>query len=59
MGNGRRVVLTAAAPGIDRAIARAFAADSDRVLSCEIDQDALTRVTDGNPPVEGDSKAAQ
>jgi len=51
MSNGRRVVVTAAANGIGLAIARAFAADGDRVHMCDIDEQALKQVTDSNPSI--------
>lgn len=48
MTEGRGVVVTAGAAGIELAIAKAFAAAGDRVHICDIDQAALTRVTDAN-----------
>jgi NAD(P)-dependent dehydrogenase (short-subunit alcohol dehydrogenase family) len=51
MSNGRRVVITAAAQGIGLAIARAFAAEGDRVHICDINSEALARVTDDNPAI--------
>jgi NAD(P)-dependent dehydrogenase (short-subunit alcohol dehydrogenase family) len=51
VSNGRRVVITAGAAGIGLAIAKAFAADGARVHICDIDEQALTRVTEGNPAV--------
>ncbi len=49
--SGRRVVVTAAAGGIGLSIARAFAADGDRVHICDINTRALEQVTDGNPAI--------
>ena len=46
VADGRRVVVTAGAGGIGRAIATAFAAHGDRVHICDIDQAALQDVTD-------------
>jgi NAD(P)-dependent dehydrogenase (short-subunit alcohol dehydrogenase family) len=51
MSNGRRVVVTAAAAGIGRAIANAFAAQGDRVHICDINTDALEQVTLNNPAI--------
>lgn len=51
MSNGRRVVITAAASGIGLAIARAFAADGDRVHICDINDQALKQVTDDSPAI--------
>jgi NAD(P)-dependent dehydrogenase (short-subunit alcohol dehydrogenase family) len=48
MSNGRRVVVTAGAGGIGLAIAKAFAADGNRVHICDINEQALARVTDTN-----------
>jgi NAD(P)-dependent dehydrogenase (short-subunit alcohol dehydrogenase family) len=46
MSNGRRVIVTAAAGGIGLAIAKAFAADGDRVHICDINAQALQLVTE-------------
>jgi NAD(P)-dependent dehydrogenase (short-subunit alcohol dehydrogenase family) len=51
MTEGRRVVVTAAASGIGRAIATAFSAHGDRVHICDIDRTALRRVTDKDPRI--------
>ena len=49
MNNGRGVVVTAGAGGIGLAIAKAFAADGDRVHICDINEQALKQVTDAEP----------
>jgi NAD(P)-dependent dehydrogenase (short-subunit alcohol dehydrogenase family) len=46
---GLRVLVTAGASGIGLATARAFAAESARVLICDIDQKALTTVGRSDP----------
>jgi NAD(P)-dependent dehydrogenase (short-subunit alcohol dehydrogenase family) len=51
MSTGRRVVVTAGAGGIGAAIAQAFAAGGDRVHICDIDEEALRRITDDNPSI--------
>jgi NAD(P)-dependent dehydrogenase (short-subunit alcohol dehydrogenase family) len=51
MSSGRRVVITAAAGGIGLSLARAFAADGNRVHICDIDQEALDRVTGADPSI--------
>jgi NAD(P)-dependent dehydrogenase (short-subunit alcohol dehydrogenase family) len=51
MSNARRVVITAAAAGIGLAMAKAFAADGDRVHICDIDEQALKTVTDEDPAI--------
>ena len=53
MSNGRRVVVTAGAAGIGLAIAKAFAADGDRVHICDINEQAVEQVTDDNPAITG------
>ena len=47
--NGQRVLVTAGAGGIGRAIVRAFAEQGARVHACDIDEAALTalRAEDG------------
>jgi NAD(P)-dependent dehydrogenase (short-subunit alcohol dehydrogenase family) len=49
----RRVLITAAAGGIGLAIARAFAAEGDRVHICDIDAPALGRATAGHDAITG------
>lgn len=51
MSNGRRVVVTAAAAGIGLAIAKAFAADGDRVHICDLNRQTLEQVTSDNPTI--------
>ncbi len=41
--SGRRVLVTAAASGIGRAIAEAFVAAGDQVYVCDVDEEALRR----------------
>ncbi|PWI05737.1 3-oxoacyl-[acyl-carrier-protein] reductase [Streptomyces sp. NWU339] len=53
MDTPRNVVVTAAASGIGLAMAKAFAADGDRVHICDIDESALERVTRADPRVTG------
>lgn len=51
MSSGRRVVVTAAAAGIGLVIAKAFAAQGDRVHICDINAGAFERVTNDNPMI--------
>jgi NAD(P)-dependent dehydrogenase (short-subunit alcohol dehydrogenase family) len=51
MTTGRAVVVTAGAAGIGLAIAKAFAANGDRVHICDINQGSLAQVTDANPAI--------
>ncbi len=51
MNNERRVVVTAAASGIGLAVAKAFAANGDRVYICDINEKALREATEGNPSI--------
>ncbi len=51
MNNERRVVVTAAASGIGLAVAKAFAANGDRVHICDINEKALQEATAGNPSI--------
>jgi NAD(P)-dependent dehydrogenase (short-subunit alcohol dehydrogenase family) len=51
MDTGRRVVITAAAGGIGRAFAEAFAANGDRVHICDINEQALNDVTSTNEAI--------
>ncbi|MFE4418766.1 SDR family oxidoreductase [Streptomyces sp. NPDC056817] len=51
MNSGRRVVVTAGAAGIGLATAKAFAANGDRVHICDIDEQAMGRVTEANPGI--------
>ncbi|WP_073948205.1 SDR family oxidoreductase [Streptomyces kebangsaanensis] len=53
MNSGRRVVVTAGAAGIGLAMARAFAANGDRVHICDIDERALGQVTGADPRITG------
>jgi NAD(P)-dependent dehydrogenase (short-subunit alcohol dehydrogenase family) len=52
MSTGRAVVVTAGAAGIGLSIARAFAANGDRVHICDINQQALRQATDANPALK-------
>jgi NAD(P)-dependent dehydrogenase (short-subunit alcohol dehydrogenase family) len=51
MTSTRRVVVTAGAGGIGLAIAIAFAAHGDRVHICDINEQALSHITDNNPAI--------
>ncbi len=51
MVQGRSVVVTAGAAGIGLAVAKAFAANGDRVHICDINPQALSQVTDANPSI--------
>jgi NAD(P)-dependent dehydrogenase (short-subunit alcohol dehydrogenase family) len=51
--SGRGVVVTAGAAGIGLAIAKAFAADGDRVHICDIDTKALDQVTSPGGQISG------
>lgn len=51
MSSGRRVVVTAGAGGIGLAVARAFAANGDRVHVCDIDARALSQLTKTEPGI--------
>ena len=51
MSGGRRVVVTAGAGGIGLAIAKAFAANGDRVHICDINARALEQITEANPMI--------
>ncbi|MGH3494367.1 MAG: SDR family oxidoreductase [Sciscionella sp.] len=51
MNTGRRVVLTAGAGGIGLAVAEAFAANGDRVHICDINEQALTKITCRNDAI--------
>jgi NAD(P)-dependent dehydrogenase (short-subunit alcohol dehydrogenase family) len=53
MTPSRRVLITAAAGGIGLAIAKAFAAEGDRVHICDIDEPALARVTAEHDAITG------
>lgn len=53
MCHGRNVVVTAAARGIGLAVARAFAAQGDRVHICDVDERALEDVGKSQPTVTG------
>ena len=53
MSKPRRVVVTAGGGGIGLIIAQAFVAAGDRVHVCDVDADALERVTRDNPSITG------
>jgi NAD(P)-dependent dehydrogenase (short-subunit alcohol dehydrogenase family) len=53
VSDGRRVVITAAAAGIGLAMAKAFAADGDRVHICDINEQALEQVIGDHPAITG------
>lgn len=53
MSNGRRVVVTAGGGGIGLVIAQAFVAVGDRVHVCDVDPDAVERVTRDTPAITG------
>jgi NAD(P)-dependent dehydrogenase (short-subunit alcohol dehydrogenase family) len=48
MPAGRGVIVTAGAAGIGLSIAKTFAAHGDRVHICDINEEALTKVTEGH-----------
>jgi NAD(P)-dependent dehydrogenase (short-subunit alcohol dehydrogenase family) len=53
MSKARRVVVTAGGGGIGLTIAKAFVAAGDRVHVCDVDADAVERVTRDNPAITG------
>jgi NAD(P)-dependent dehydrogenase (short-subunit alcohol dehydrogenase family) len=53
MSEARRVVVTAGGGGIGLIIAQAFVAAGDRVHVCDVNADALERVTRDNPGITG------
>ena len=53
MSEARRVVVTAGGGGIGLIIAKAFVAAGDRVHVCDVNADALERVTRDNPGITG------
>jgi NAD(P)-dependent dehydrogenase (short-subunit alcohol dehydrogenase family) len=53
MSKARRVVVTAGGGGIGLIIAQAFVAAGDRVHVCDVNADALERVTRDNPAITG------
>lgn len=53
METARKVVVTAAAGGIGFAMAKAFAANGDRVHICDIDEPALEHIAQNNPRITG------
>ena len=53
MSKGRRVVVTAGGGGIGLIIAQAFVAAGDRVHVCDVNADAVERVTRDNPAITG------
>ena len=53
MSKARRVVVTAGGGGIGLIIAQAFVAAGDRVHVCDVNADALERVTRDNPGITG------
>ncbi len=54
MSEPRNVVVTAAASGIGLAIARAFAARGDRVMVCDVDEEALGALAASDPGISGE-----
>lgn len=54
MSEPRNVVVTAAASGIGLAIARAFAARGDRVMVCDVDEEALSALATSDPGISGE-----
>src|SRR3979490_2040950 len=48
---GLRVLVTAGANGIGRAIARAFAAEGAKVLTCDVDEIALSELAASDPAI--------
>ena len=53
MSEARRVVVTAGGGGIGLIIAQAFVAAGDRVHICDVNADAVERVTRDNPAITG------
>jgi len=53
MSEARRVVVTAGGGGIGLIIAQAFVAAGDRVHVCDVNADAVERVTRDNPAITG------
>lgn len=53
MSDGRRIVITAGADGIGLVMAEAFVANGDRVHVCDINEEALRKVTERNPRITG------
>jgi NAD(P)-dependent dehydrogenase (short-subunit alcohol dehydrogenase family) len=53
MSKARRVVVTAGGGGIGLTIAQAFVAAGDRVHVCDVNADAVERVTRENPAITG------
>ena len=53
MSNARRVVVTAGGGGIGLIIAQAFVAAGDRVHVCDVNAEAVERVTRDNPAITG------
>jgi len=53
MSEARRVVVTAGGGGIGLIIAKAFVAAGDRVHICDVNADAVERVTRDNPAITG------
>jgi NAD(P)-dependent dehydrogenase (short-subunit alcohol dehydrogenase family) len=53
MSKARRVVVTAGGGGIGHTIAQAFVAAGDRVHVCDVNAEAVERVTRDNPAITG------
>ena len=51
--NGLRVVVTAGANGIGRDVAKSFAGEGARVHICDVDEEALQRLTSGPDNITG------